>query len=343
MKIGTVCYSCCQGLGYLAKSFYDAKVVTDVMVFKHPHGDRPSHMEWYPPGTIELTKRPFVGESIERWLDDLDAVLFFETPFCWKFADRCRERGVKTVLMTMYEWSLINPPHKFDKYLCPSLLDLDYFPEGEFIPVPAPQSTWLQGTWLQRTVAKRFLHNSGHIGSRNHKGTLELLLAMQYVKSPIDLTIRSQFGVGLNRLIASVPGIREDKRVTFVTNEVPYESLFGGFDVLVAPEKYNGLSLPLQEAYAAGMLVITTDRYPINTWLPAFPLIPVGSTRQVQVAPGHQMIEESIVSPIAIAAMIDEWYGQDITSYSQAGREYALANSFEILKPRYLKAIEEIL
>ena len=338
MRLGTVAYATTQGLGYLAKSFFDAQIITDVMVFRHPHGDRPSHMEWYPPGTIELTKRPFVGEAIERWLDDLDIVLFFETPFDWQFVKRCKERGVKTAIMPMYEWFLERPPYDFDLYLNPSRLDQDYFPQGTFIPVPAPQ-----GTWKQRTVAKRFLHNSGNIGSRNHKGTLELMRAMQYVKSPIELTIRSQHTAGLNRLISSVPGIREDKRVTFVGHEVPYETLFDGFDVLVAPEKYNGLSLPLQEAHAAGLLVSTTDRYPTNTWLPKEPLIPALSFSKARTQPGHLEFEECTVDPHTIAAVIDSWYGQDIISYSQAGLEYAQANSFDVLKPRYLKALEGVL
>ena len=38
--------------------------------------------------------------------------------------------------------------------------------------------------------------------------------------------------------------------------------------MFVFPEKFNGLSLPLQEARAAGMLVLATDRFPMNTWLP---------------------------------------------------------------------------
>ena len=338
MRVGTVCYATKQGLGYLAKSFYDAGVVTDVMVFRHPHGDRPSQMQWYPDGTIELIKRPFVGERIERWLDDLRAVIFFETPFDWKFADRCRERGVKTILMPMYEWALQKPPHVFDKYINPSLLDQDYFPQGEFIPVPAPQ-----GIWKLRSKAIRFLHNGGNLGARNHKGTLELMKAMKYVKSDLQLTIRSQNARGLQSLASQVPGLKEDSRVHLVGSELPYESLFDGYDVLVAPEKFNGLSLPLQEAYAAGMLVITTNRYPMNTWLPNMPLIPVAGTQRAQVMGGHNEFEESILDPVDIAKVLDRWYGQDIEQYSISGKHYAEKNSWEVLKPKYISAIRSCL
>lgn len=340
-RIGTVCYATEQGLGYLAKSFYDARVITDVMIFRHPHGDRPTRREWYPPGTVELTSRPFVGERVERFLDDLDCVLFFETPFDWGFVRRCRERGVKTVLIPMYEWMVERPPHRLDGMIFPSLLDQDYFrgsyPDCPFIPIPADPAF----SWEQRTIARKFLHNAGNIGSRNHKGTLELLQAMKFVRSPIQLTVRCQDGRGLRQLIQSAPEVERDSRVQFVFEPVPRESLFRGHDVYVAPEKYNGLSLPLQEAFASGLAVMTTNRYPANTWLPPEPLIPASGTRSVRVAPGHLVVEESIVRPEKIAEAIDLWYLADVSQLSRAGRDWAVANSWDQLRPRYLAELSK--
>lgn len=338
MRVGTVCYATTQGLGYLAKSFFDAGVVTDVMVFRHPHGNRPSHMEWYPKGTLELTKRPFVGEKIERWLDDLQAVIFFETPFDWLFVKRCKERGVKTVIIPMYEWFLQKPPCIFDKFINPSLLDQDYFPHGEFIPIPVDETKC-----GLRVEAKRFLHNGGNLGCRGHKGTLELMQAMKYVKSNLSLTIRSQDVRGLRKLITQVPEIENDPRVRFEYGEISYENLFTGYDVLVAPEKFNGLSLPLQEAYASGLGVITTDRYPTNTWLPKELLIPIERYQRAQTMSGHLEFDEAIVSPQAIAETLDNWHGKNITSYSLSGKSYGELNSWDILRPRYLAALESCL
>lgn len=337
MRVGTVCYATRQGLGWLAKWFYDAGVITDVMVFRHPHGNRPSHMEWYPKGTIELTKRPFVSREIERWLDDLQVVLFFETPFDWGFAKRCHERGVKTAIIPMYEWFLEKPPHKFDKFINPSLLDQDYFPHGEYIPIPTPPVVW-----EQRTVAKRFLHSGGNLGCRGHKGTLELMQAMKYVKSDLKLTIRSQDKLGLQRLIRQVPRIEADPRVTFDTSDIPWENLYTGFDVLVTPEKFNGISLPLQEAYASGLAVITTDRYPTNTWLPRDLLIPCHKTQRARTMGGHLEFDECLVDPVDIAKTLDRWEGQWIGNYSALGKLFAQENSWEVLKPKYLAALESI-
>lgn len=338
MRVGSVAYSTRQGLGWLAKWFYDAGIITDIMLYKHPNG-RPSHKEWYPAGTIELTRKPFVGEYIERFMDDLDIMLFFETPHDWKFADRCRERGLKTVIIPMHEWFLEDPPHQFDLFINPSLLDQMYFQHGVYIPIPVPKEI----VWQERKTALKFLHSSGNIGCREHKGTRELLQAMQYVKSPIELTVRSQDKAGLERIIKQVPGVANDSRITFDTSDIPWEDLYKGFDVMVTPEKFNGLSLPLQEAFASGLMVITTDRYPTNKWLPIEPLIPFSKSQKARTMGGHLEFNEALVDPQDIAATIDRWYGADITSFSLQGRAYAERNSWEVLKPVYLATLESLL
>lgn len=340
MRVGSIVYATNQGLGHLAKSFYDAGIIQDVLIFRHPHGEaeKPTQTGWYPPGT-PVVNRPFRGEVFERFLDDLDIVLFFETPFDWQYVNRCKERGVKTAIMPMYEWFLQKPPATFDLFLNPSLLDQEYFPQGVFIPVPVEDHI----QWNLRKTARSFLHNAGNIGSRNHKGTQELLAAMEFVESPIELTIRCQNRSGLHRLIESVPSCKDDNRIVFIDYEIPRENLFHkDFDVYIAPEKYNGLSLPLQEAYASGMPVMTTDRFPTNTWLPREFLIPVTTTRRVQVAGGHLEIEESVVSPKIIARKIDEIYGQDIQWASESGDAFRQERSWAVLGPKYKAALGAI-
>lgn len=336
MRVGTVCYSTEQGLGYLAKSFYDAGVITEVMLIHYPR--RKNHLEWYPPETTQLTSRPFTDEQVDRWLDKVDIVLFFETPFDWSFVAKCRERGVKTALMPMYEWHLINPPYPMDGYINPSLLDQQYFPHGTFIPVPVDPTTW-----QLRSLARKFLHNAGHIGCRGHKGTLEILQAMQYVRSPISLTVRSQNEAGLEQLVDRVPIIREDARVQLDYADYPYEKLFDDHDVFIMAEKFNGLSLPLQEARAAGMVVVTSNRFPMNVWLPEWCLIPVHHySYGVQTQGGNLKFDEAIVEPKAIAETIDMLYNRDIQQYSLGGLDWAKRTSWEVLKPRYLEALEAI-
>ena len=341
MKVGSVMYATSQGIGHLAKSFYDAGVVNEMMIYKHPHGEEraPTNLHWYPEGTHVISTRAIYGEKVERFLDDIDVMLFFETPLDWAFANRCHQRGVKTAIIPMHEWFLQNPSHKFDLFINPSLLDQQYFPKGVHVPVPVEDHV----TWHARHTATRFLHNAGHVGSRNHKGTLELLRALKFVKSPIELTVRCQDREAIMRLVRDSE-VGNDPRLIVVSEELPREKLFDPtHDVYIAPEKYNGLSLPLQEAFASGMMVMTSNRFPHNQWLPEEPLIKVASTRKCQVARGHLEIEESIITPESIASSIDHWYGKSITNFSLKGEFYRRSNSWSELKYRYTEALESIL
>ena len=343
LRIATITYATHQGLGHLARSFCEAGVVTDPVIFRHNH--YPTHTEWYPSNTplVSALQRPFAGqEQVQKVLNQVDAFVFFETPFDWTFLSACRNRKVKTVLVPMYEWTPRRWPDRPDLLACPSLLDLDFFKAGSIpavhLPIPVDPNLW-----QKRTRALRYLHNAGHIGHRQHKGTLELLKAVQHLRSNLTLTVRCQDQGPFQGLLRTVPGIEKDPRVTFEYGDKSQEELWANYDVYVAPEKFNGLSLPIQEARAAGLLVMTTDRYPANTWLPRAPLLPAARYEPACISQNYLEFEEAIVEPAAIAATMDAWHGRDISEYSLSGKRWAEENSWEALKPRWLEAIEHAL
>lgn len=334
-----IAYAVRQGLGYLAKSFYDHGVVDDVIVVKHSAPRRVTQLDWYPTGTPMLTKTPFRGKAVEEFLQRVDVVMFFETPFDWSFPSRCREAGVKTVLIPMHEWFPrgLQETHPFDLILAPSLLDRDYLRDSVFIPIPVETKYW-----RQRDKAIKFLHNAGNIGCREHKGTRQLLEAIHLIKSEAKVTVRSQDPALLKLIVDETYHGNLPDKLTLEPGEIPYDSLWDGYDVLVAPEKYNGLSLPLAEARAAGMLVMTTNRYPMNTWLPSGPLIPVSRTENARIGKGYLGFVESIVTPEDIAKTIDDWYGKSIFYYSDYSKKWAQLMSWDSLKPAYLEELERV-
>lgn len=370
MRIGSVCYATEQGLGRLMKAFYDAGVITDPVIFKHSSWQRKTNLDWYPPGTPILEpKRSFDPAVIGSVVDRVQVMLFFETPFDWEILRYCKDHNVKTVLMPMYEWFPANPPTLPDLFLCPSKLDYDYFSgglipkwdgtEAVYLPVPVDSSAW-----KKRTRAVKYLHNAGNIGHREHKGTRQLLEAMKLVKSPLELTVRAQDVSVLRNIVEGTFGrevckeIKDDiltldpvnlafprgkgPRLTIRFGQIAYDDLWADHDVYVAPEKFNGLSLPLQEAYAAGLVVMTTDRYPHNTWLPTEPLIPVSEYRKAFVSRNYLEFDEALVTPEAIAAKMDEWYGKDIRTLSKGAYEWGQHNSWRSLKQVYLEVFEDL-
>jgi len=264
--------------------------------------------------------------------------LAFETPFNWNIFDVCRENKVRSVLMPMHEClhSKVRV-HKPDVWLCPSHLDIAVAMEYTsvnnvfYIPVPVDGIPF----W-RRERAEVFVHNAGHGGLKGRNGTAELLTAAELLRSKARLIVRSQEPL-------NIPYRMLPDSVELRIGAVPYDQLWLEGDVFVFPEKFNGLSLPLQEARAAGMFVMCGDRFPMNQWLPTAPLIPVKSYNHGQrIGPPYQTFDEAVFDPEVIAAHIDVWYGRDISAYSLQGKQWAETMSWKALKPKYLEFLEAI-
>lgn len=296
--VGTVALTTHQGLSYLAKSFYDNGIIDRVMV-KH-HSSRDNHYDWYP------------DRCNEEQLLECDTLLFLETPFDFNLVKRAKEKGIKTVIIPMYECS--SHVSMFDVVINPSQLDQKFYPQGTFVPIP------VTANWKLREKAQVFVHNAGNGGLGGRNGTKELIEALRYIKSPIKLIIRSQ---------AFLPQI-DDSRVELRIGT--FENIWDEGDVFIFPEKFNGLSLPIQEAFASGMPVMCGDRFPMNEWLPKEMLIPVDSYKKERIA---VEFDSAVIKPEDIAKTIDEWYNTDVTRFSLLGKEWGENNSWKKLKETY--------
>lgn len=342
MKVGSVVYCTDQGLGLLARDFYENDIVTDVVIVQHK--SRVNNYGWYPQHTPILTQPCHFDNwlrTVQALIDRVDAMLFFETPFVWEAIAYCKRQGKKSFLMTMYECTPKEIPVEPDVYLCPSDLDYNYFsnkPNCVRINVP------VRVNWKKRTTAEVFVHNAGHGGLKGRNGTIDVVAAMHLTKSPARMIIRCQDPTTL--LHPSEP-IHLQNRYYPPNTEVRIgtfdrDTLYDEGDVFVFPERFNGLSLPIQEAYAAGMLIMATDRYPNNTYLPSPPLLPIYYTSLNQsVSSRFLTFTESFVDPKAIAQKIDEWYGKDIQQYSLEGADWATSNSWKILGTRYKEILSK--
>lgn len=327
MSVGAMTYATDQGLGILAKSFYDAGIVTDFLIVNHD--SRPNHYDWYPQSSV--IKAPLDRSIAQRFIATVDTMLFFETPFLWELINDCKVLGTKSVLMPMHECMPDPLPTTPDLILCPSALEMRLY-GGVFIPVPASTVPF-----NLRKTATTFVHNAGNLGLKGRNGTFELLMALPHIKSPIKLIVRSQTDE-IKKLMG--PQIANDERLDLRIGSVPHDELWEEGDVFVFPEKFNGLSLPLQEARAAGMLVMAADRFPMNSWLPRDPLVPVEYEFFTQIRNGWVKFKEAKITPQAIAATIDDWFCQDIEEYSRQGLHWAHDNGWAVLGPRYKEALK---
>lgn len=329
MKIGTICYATTRGLGYLAKNFIDNGVINDICVVNHPSVPM---QDWYPKAPV-VQMREMNTRVTKEFCDGHEAMLFFETPFDWSVIPHCKMRGIRTYLVTMYECSPQPFPVEPHRYLCPSLLDYDEFPAfSKLVSIPC------EVPWRLRTQAKIFVHNGGYLGLRGREGTELLIEAMQFVQAPIELIIRVQENVSPSHIRAC----NMDKRISYRPERVPFDQLYAEGDVYVAPQKFNGMSMPLLEARASGMALLTTDRYPTNSWLGTDGVyIPVHHREQVRLAARFRPIEFCNISPRDIAASIDSMAFTDIGRMSVLGKEWANKNSWAALKPTWMEVLSK--
>lgn len=314
---GSIVFATEQGLGVIAKEFYDNGIISKVLI--QPHSRRENHYNWYPYAKV-------ADKTNFDWLlKDIDSLLFFETPFDWSIIKMAQAKGIKTILMPMYECTQYPFPYYLDMILCPSLLEMKYYGGHENIQqvvVPVSQ------TWRPRKRARIFVHNAGNGGLGGRNGTRELLDSIQYVKSPIRLIVRFQEG----------DYKCTDPRVELRKGNFSREELYNEGDVFIFPEKFNGLSLPLQEAFASGMAVMAGNRFPINTWLPKDILIPVKEYTKEKIA---VEFDSAVYDPKDIAKTIDAWYDKDITKLSNKGKEFNKKYNWKVLRNKYKKLCEK--
>ena len=328
LRIGIVARCDFRGLGMLTLDFWKhIKEITKELVVVMEKGEQEVYR--YPKGII-VEGYPTL-ETIDEFLKDIDVVVAFETPYNWNVFSTAKRRGIKTVLIPMYEWSTERLPIEPDLYLCPSLLDYDIFPEPKkYLPVPIDRKLF---PFKLRKKAKIFLFNNGYGGTGGRNGLEAFLQAIPLVKSDVRFIINSQ---------VSIPEIKDPRVKVRVANIKSRADLFTEGDVFVFPHMFNGLSLPIQEALSCGMPVLSTNIYPHNTYMPKDWFFEPDSMNKGKVHPVAREIDMAIISVKNIAKKIDEWANKDITEESQKANEIAEKISWKNMKDKYIKVFNNL-
>jgi hypothetical protein len=334
MKVGSLNYATHSGLGILAKEFYDNRVITDVLIKYHPNFT--THREWYLDsemiGDSEQTNVAEDMAILERFIRGLDILFVFESPWHLETIHFAQKYNIPVACMPSYEWSPF--PLHADIFFVTSLLDLHYYKvmypnhRVEMVLIPVNSNV----RWKLREQCQTFLHNAGNGSSHDRNGTQVLIEALPYIDSPITLKIKAQS--------LPLPFVK-DPRVELINRDLPFSELWDGADTFVFVERFAGLSLPLQEAYSSGMLVIAGNRFPINTWLPINPLVNPVSYEELSFV--NIPFQSAIYDHKDIARKIDEFYGMDISFYSLLGKKWAEENSWERIRPQYIDRLESLL
>jgi glycosyltransferase involved in cell wall biosynthesis len=290
------------------------------------------------PGNIAGPKAKIIKgvpteDQIKRFLSGIDVLFTIETPYNSQTYHFARQMGVKTVLRLNYEW-LDDRELEFghpDLFIAPSLYHFDDIPgPKEYLPFPIATDR-LPGR-IHKT-AKHFIHIAGNCkASYDRNGTTALIKALRFIKSDIKITIKSQ--VNFENEITDKRFILDPKSVDNYWENYPDDA-----DVLILPRRYAGQSLPINEAMAKGMAIISTDMDPQNDFLHQAGLIPIKFEKSVKI---KQHIDVAAIDPQDLARTIDRVAGMDIEPLSRQSLMVADAWSWDNLKDKYQNIFEKL-
>jgi len=331
MKIAMICRYDSSGLGTLSWEFANHLKPDKILLVSN--GVFQTFPERYKEfDTKEVPAHSTISKEYRDWLfDGIDIILSIETFYTWGIVPLAKEVGIKTALITMFEMTPEIIPAKPDLFICPSLLDYRVIPEPKtYLPIPLNTEKLV---WRKRTKAKVFIHTASHGGVSGRKGTQLLLIAMKYVKSDIKLIIYTWNDI-----------ITQDKRVIVKKiNFQNYWQIWRKGDVLVYPQDYNGICLPVQEAFVSGLGVISTNIFPFNEYLPHDLLFEPYGFYNTRADSGLLEVEAAKIDPKKIAKKIDEVANMDsIEKYSLMGKEWAEKNNWQYLLQKYNKVLQDL-
>lgn len=363
-------------LGLIARASNTGLGVQTHELYRHlkPHRTMVINCAMQKPVAVDLGRFPdaqvvngFVPseQDCRTFLRDIDVVVSCETFYRPGFADLARSMGVKTVLAPNFEF--LDPHDRPDLWAAPSMWHYDDIPEPKcFLPVPI-ETSHVGGTCKESArnteyagvrakayevdtptsaasggktkPCTHFLHCVGRPATRDRNGSEDLLKALQFVTTPIRLTVTCQEPGHVEGLVRRYH-IPPNVELVVRSGDVQCNTdLYRGQDVLLMPRRFGGLCLPVNEALGQGMPVVMPAISPNDSWLPPDWLVPATHAGQFMVK--QNVVDFYSVSHRDLAQTIDR-LASDAGFFQKAKREATELRdqlSWERLLPTYQKVL----
>ena len=291
-------------------------------------------------------ERAIDPECVREFLRGLDWLLFCEHPYLEPIVGLAHEMGIRVACVPMWEhldelspWirlvDLMICPTRFCHarlVRCRERLPVDW--ELALIPWPIDVDRF---PFRPRTICRSFLFIHGFGGMRSldqqspgwdgRKG-LWIIAEAARLAPTVPIVVRSQ--------TANLPPLPANVEVRCSDPDDPAE-LFNDGDICVQPSRWEGLGLPLLECQASGLPLITTDAPPMNEHHP-FRVVPAAASRAR--LNGRRAITSHEVDPAALAAILNELHGAEISAASASARRYVESeHSWAVAGPRLLELL----
>jgi len=324
------------GLGYQTLSYVKNLNPYKILISDLTVYNGMPKMNWYADKNVDYC----IGYPDERTMldfcDDLDVILFAETPLNYDFYNIAREKGVKTATVINWEFfdHIAKPELALpDLFIMPSIWHLNdciEFGLNNGVKViqlhhPVDRN---ELKYINRYELRNFFHIAGNPAINDRNGT-EI-----YLQADVAGTVITQNSDFANKLA------REYRHSTIYTGVDSQELLYSYGDVMVLPRKYGGNCLPLNEALACGLPVIMPDIEPNNNILPKEWLV---EAYVVDRFMPRTVIDIYQTDVLKLIEKLDWFRSVNLKVESEKANEIAESISWGKLRDKYIEALGGLL
>lgn len=274
--------------------------------------------------------------KVRQFLSGVDVVFSIET-FYDGLVEEARARKVERVLSVNPELFRGALDQHADRYLLPTPWRADRLPvTAEVLPQPVSLDRF-DARVPERTDPPTFVHVPAP-AMLDRNGTEAVLEAVSLTREAFRLLITGPVSSGYDGTTWSA-GERATVEMLPHTEREWWEVYPPEAEALILPRRYGGLSLPMLEAAAAGMAVVTTDLEPQRQWFPHESLVPCPSATPVGMRGGRFPVHT--VDALVLAARLDELARDALLRYrlGKEARAWAEENSWERWLPAWQRAL----
>lgn len=345
MKLGMIARCDNTGLGNLTFELVemlnpDVILLIDSSTFHVNHAQYP---EWYAGRNVMVSHGIPRNQQMLQFIKSVDVVFSCETFYNPILVETARSKGKKTILQYMYEFLdyLYDDRKQLpDALIGPSVWNFDdvvqrfgHRTHVEYLPPPTNPATFAEVREENKNISGRLLHIAGKAAVNDRNGTQSVIEMLKHSSADYKLVIRSQTPIETDCT---------DSRLTIsVDNVIDRADMYRGFDAMILPRRYAGLSLPMNESLMSGLPVFMTDVSPNNYLLPQKWL---AESEKIGSFMTRTMIDFYEAKPQALAAVVDNYFAH---SDMNAEKEEAFSigyNNFspDVLKDKYQKLLDTI-
>jgi glycosyltransferase involved in cell wall biosynthesis len=246
-------------------------------------------------------------------------ILFVETPFNENILTMARERGIKTIGISMHETGSLTRLDA-DLYICPSYCAWEKSRSDRnallFLPIGIEMFPF------KKRTGHTFLMNIGYGGPHDRRQADSVIKAFCSLTDPdARMIVNSQ---------VNFPGRIDDPRIEYRLQNFPNPAdCYADGDIYLGAVAYDGYGRPVLESMACGLPCVTTNADPMNLFQhdPDF-LIEPTRTFKLTSSWVHDTTYNAI-DPPDFKAKMEFLLTIDTAKYSERSRAQAEAQSWE--------------